>query len=353
VFLKCIFAEDIHYSLEDINNLVPWKGKPRAYEDTHKIAMTLFSHYLFRQKGMQQIFDGFPYIYTNPRSGEQALMCLVEKVGSTEWKSMLLKSLNVKYFYGKLRQHDGNPHTHIYPLPVYRYQEFKAVLENPNVPRILFVRNPYNRLLSGWLDKQSQEFYVNFNRSAGTFEHFSYHLRDNRYVMSKEVNDHFHPAAFKCFGHLYNYDYYLKVEHMDYWYPGLIKKLGLEKEAKDGWDYTNLVHNSTQPCFYVPRGDTCETALETSKPNINTCEDLANLRRSSQGGKESAPTFHSVHGTGSASKLEQYYSKRDMIDAVNQFSVNDFEKFKYPMCKNATLKDYISSTVAFQCTGSA
>jgi hypothetical protein len=42
-----------------------------------------------------------------------------------------------------------------------------------------------------------------------------------------------------------------------------------------------------------------------------------------------------------------------MIDAVNQFSVNDFEKFKYPMCKNATLIDYVSSTVAFQCTGSA
>ena len=191
---------------------------------------------------MQQIYDGFPYLFHIPETGAKAIVCLCEKVGSTAWKATLIKALNAHYFSASLSKPKSSSHQNVPNLPKYTAEDFKKFLNDSTIPRFMFVRNPFSRVISGWTDKTDQDYYATFNRSMG-FEKFVYHLRDNRFSLHREVNDHFYPLVNKClqFGGI-TYDYFLKVEQMDYWYGPFIRKLKLEGVVSSGWEEYHAAH---------------------------------------------------------------------------------------------------------------
>ena len=334
-----------NYTVGEVSDLLPWHFPiTRTNKNSDMAARLLFSHYLFRRKGMQQIFDGFPYFYRNPQTKQEAIFCLVEKVGSTEWKSLLLKSLAPEFFKTNITSSSGNSHSYTDTLPVYYFDEFVKKMDDPKVPRILLVRNPYNKILSGWLDKVDPIFYKGFNRSDG-FESFTQHLFDNRFDLSA-INDHFHPITSKCLGHFIKYDYRLKVEEMDYWYTPLIKKLGLEIESSSGWNYSNTIHNSTKPCFFTPADETCDTLFQ--KRSYIDCAHMLKVRNIYMQRTTMNTTFESGHTTNSKTKLARYYSEK-AIQNINSYADADFSSFRYDKSLDRNLTSYAAKSLQFGC----
>lgn len=338
------------------DELKPWANpKGRQGQDTKRATVMLFNHWLFRKHGMQQIFDGFPYYFKNPRTGVEAFFCLCEKVGSTAWKSMLIKALNPKYFSSHLTKPGTSSHSNVPNLPTYTADFYRAKLNNASIPRIMFVRNPYSRVVSGWNGNTDQMYYATFNRSHG-LEAFVYHLRDNRFTLEKEVNDHFYPLVNKCMQPLsMTYDYFLKVEQIDFWYAPLIRMLELEPEASSGWTGMQHVHHgdSAQDCFYVPAGQTCDTALTANHTlGAQDCSDSVKIHASPTNVSTlpispippTTSTNANVTRRGlreSSDKLPDSFTNAKMIEAVNLYAWHDFNRYGYVRERNGTLNGYL------------
>ena len=80
-----------------------------------------------------------------------SLVCLSEKVGSTAWKLLFVKALAAQ----GLSKFDLRASPHKVHVTQLSHEEQQRMLADPAVLRFMFVRDPYSRLLSGFLDKAS------------------------------------------------------------------------------------------------------------------------------------------------------------------------------------------------------
>jgi len=216
---------------------------------------------VFKRVPYYSLLDGFPYLYINPETKQKAIICFCEKVGSTSWKALLYKSFNESQFQS-MNILKFDPHAAQYKnrfTPKTTKEIFEAAVKNKSIPRIMLVRNPYSRLLSGFLDKvnvtnavQRRLFFKGFKDKSGAYASFvkyvrGVHERDIEPTNRKApfLNDHYMLQSDKCFipGGM-RYDYILKVEHTAIWYPFLINLLGLQKVASSGWNFTNAWRRS-------------------------------------------------------------------------------------------------------------
>lgn len=210
--------------------------------------------------------DGVPFLFTNKYTKQQAIFCLHPKAGSTNFKFLLRYGT---FNFGRrpvyltldeiLRQ---MPHAQ----PASSLKHFSLALQNKKIPRIMIVRNPYIRLLSGYLDKIVKNKQISFGppdyKLHETFEVFvdrlMYHLRYN--FNPRDFNNHFRLMSSNCHT-LYNmtYDYYLPLEHIQYWYEPLIRSLDLIPFVQNGWNVTTPQYhgNANISCFYVAPNRTC------------------------------------------------------------------------------------------------
>lgn len=122
----------------------------------------------------------------------------------------------------------------------------------PHVPTFAIGRNPYLRLLSGFRDKMvanpsrrdtwtSNAVNTHFGLPPETtwedtpeaFRRFVHALWE-RGVSS--VDTHFQPAVNVCGGaHNFRYDYYLRLEDLQNWFPCFMHGLGLRGWTEGGW----------------------------------------------------------------------------------------------------------------------
>lgn len=216
---------------------------------------------VFKRVPYYSLLDGYPYLYVNPETKQKAIICFCEKVGSTLWKTLLFKSFNESHFRS-MNILKFDPHAAQYKnryTPKTTKEIFEAAVKNKTIPRIMLVRNPYSRLLSGFLDKvnvtnanQRRMFFKGFKDKSGAFATFAkyvrgVHERDIEPTNRKApfLNDHYMLQSDKCFiPSGIRYDYVLKVEHTAIWYPFLINLLGLQKAASTGWNFTNSWHKT-------------------------------------------------------------------------------------------------------------
>ena len=105
---------------------------------------------MFKRVPYYRVFDGFPYLYINPQTNQKAIICFCEKVGSTAWKTLLLKSFNDTNFLSS-SAHGGEYKND--STPKITRDVYEAALIDPDIPKLMFIRNPYSRLLSGYGDK--------------------------------------------------------------------------------------------------------------------------------------------------------------------------------------------------------
>mmetsp|Transcript_42423 Transcript_42423/g.70546 ORF Transcript_42423/g.70546 Transcript_42423/m.70546 type:complete len:282 (+) Transcript_42423:134-979(+) len=182
--------------------------------------------------------DGYPFVVR----GEHTILCLLSKVGSTSWHRALLRALPGNSGYSK------SLHIVDYP-PTTRLSgtAWQALIAS-SVPRVIIIRNPYERLLSAYLNKVSgkqsfftpygfrfdgtgndtKHIFANFVHAVTQPDPYSYlpeHLRE-------AVWDHFRPQSSQCeLRRGFSYDYVLPVEQMSLWFSPLARVLHLETEA--------------------------------------------------------------------------------------------------------------------------
>ena len=252
--------------------------------------------------------DGVPFL-----TSSSAVLCLVQKVGSTSWKLLLLRgSTHLAYHSLKKKPHGAPAPEHCLSTPMLV------------APRFLLIRNPYSRLLSGFLDKcllQSEQrlFPNTFNCTAtldklgpiAAFAEFvEIAMPDGSGPTSvKFLNPHFSPQVDHCSIRA-GYDFYLPVEQMPSWYAPFVAVLGLEQVARSGWNVTTKWWSGAdQECFYTLPGRRCDGSL------------------TDDGGEQQRPA--SFHATSSNAQLGKYYTPRLARLVTAQFSA-DLEQLRYP-----------------------
>jgi len=291
-----------------------------------------------------KIRDGFPFLFVHPKTNMSAILCLPEKVASTTWKSLFIKTLEYNLFETQIRK-GVDPH-------FVRFNETKNVLNprsariianailDPNIPRIMFTRDPYSRALSGYADKVADttespfDFHPGLGKSASFFE-FTQYLFDH-----SPLNEHFQRLTDRCMLPMgMRYDYYLKIETMPQWYEPLIDMLDLRDEASWGWDYTSYWRpaiNGETPdkCFYTPPGKTCKDMFNYPAPESKA---IHTVQRRMNEQKEKV-----IHVKNSGTKLKQYYNETS-VKRITTYAKCDLLAFGYPEWDGTNAESYIRS----------
>lgn len=287
-------------------------------------------------------------------SGVHLRISLVPKCGVTRWTQLLLQLIT-----GKIPP---------YPIPGaatyatangFAVQRLVPCLSSvpvmaPRTVWLMIVRNPYERLLSGYLDKvvrldsiTRDPFSVHWVRQGqfnATPEHYAQFVRkfgqrrgwvDPKY--KKEMNYfariHIWPITHipdiavqdalwastrsdRNEPELYVRPRLLKLERMTEWYPALVHELGIsEAVSKPGWN---------SGCFFHSSHETCEDAINPHIPHRpHACDDGVEQPLSRTGG----PTPD--HKTSSCRQLHHFYD-REVADVVTTLMADDLQAFDYP-----------------------
>lgn len=340
------------------------------------------------------IYGGFPYLFINQRTGQKAIFCLNQKAGSSTWKGLLLKNLDPICFL-KLMNVSNVHKTICKYVKATSDSELEEAIKDKSVPRIMIIREPYGRLLSGYLDKiENRSYSVSYtpnypylyNKSTG-FDGFVKLLSLASKYNYKGINRHFLPQSNKCFldNNKFSYDYYLKMEHTDGWYEPIIQLLGLEDDVSTGWNFTtNWNPSGKSICFHHSLNKTCDQMFRSnsiyaddmkqqyhrSNGNSSITKHIDNPSNESHDNNTVDITISTTkttttttaatvssnpallissilnqttiggHNKGASSKLSAYFNQSIAMNA-NIFFANDLRFFNYPIWDGVDAKKYI------------
>ena len=197
------------------------------------------------------------------------------------WKTLLIHGMEEELprpehtFEGQGSSHFYHPQhnevmQHLKGLPVSQY---RALLKDPEAVRIMWVRNPYERLLSGFLDKARPGMFLSGPHYGGPYERspegFHRFVSDQFHILKLVpsglgMNKHFRPQALQCgLQKGFQYDFILKADKMNEWYPDVVNMLALEGHVRYGWRYgfTEVISHA---CFHHSHG--CLSLLPSPSP---------------------------------------------------------------------------------------
>ena len=221
--------------------------------------------------------------------------------------------------------HDG---VYYHSVPSLPWTDLSSLLSDVDIPLITVGRNPYVRLLSGYLDKRAHgehypywglDVYLHMRLMlyrADTFECFVrqlyalYGLLGNRLHRVDGVNHHFAQQARFCWydGGL-RYDYMLKLERINEWYDEVIADLELQHHVASQWP-------GDGDCFFSTPGNGCRG------PHVVVDEN--------GGVTFVSPGITPEHNTGAAAMLKEHYTP-EAVRLVNLMYEDDFRLFGYSM----------------------
>jgi hypothetical protein len=341
--------------------LYPWRHKQTSISRTPQ--QTGFAAH------GSSIRDGIsPIMYfQTPVTQRNVLICIPPKVASTSWRLLMLMATSLvhpervamgvggrnrctyRVRVGRLKealQHhrpitprdvlSTDPHCVNFAKLAASSTDFDDAMADAKTLRIMLVRSPYTRLLSGFLDKITRHVGGSgitevplMSRSPDGFAQFATQWLFPEAVRSHEFQNHFGLQADYCKldAPITHYDYYLKIEEMADWYAPLLRVLELEEAARSGWNQTTSYWRGRDdhPCFYTARDRRCEEML----PRLSSASEDAN---------EQAPTLNTAstsaarvdrgHSTGAADQLA-YYFNSTIAQLATRWFERDLKKFGY------------------------
>ena len=285
------------------------------------------------------------------RNGKYLVFAFPHKSGSTEWQALLLRHLS------------GNatiaaPHMFMRTLwrtnSLSRYVPLSAVPAAATVVRICITRNPYERMLSFYLDKvvghrfAEQKEWLQMSQPLlppgvarnSTFEKFVRLASEPRCLGNGRTREPCYRSALAA-------QHYgpislvyplcrdprtrtLKLEEMDNWYAELVRELGWEDTVATGWRSKNRADS----CFYHRPGLTCEQELRTGQPPPPPPQRQQRPQmehNDEQAGTERCPPREdrTAHSSGACMQMRQYYTSQ-IAKLVSRFASDDLERFGYP-----------------------
>ena len=205
----------------------------------------------------QRLEDGKPFAYPaapapSSSAGGAVVLCLLPKVGSTTWKLALLSNLLP---ISRKRLLTRSPHR---KRRMPRAGPPRELLRT--VPRIIIVRDPYDRLLSGYLDKIVMQKIARLAPKPYKIgDGFAAFVGNLTQRPPEEANVHWRPQALQCgMDRGLSYDYVLPVEEMHRWYEPLVRVLGLVRTVSHGWNHSTRWFRGRDECFFAPPGRRCD-----------------------------------------------------------------------------------------------
>uniref|UniRef100_A0A7S1SLL3 Sulfotransferase n=1 Tax=Tetraselmis chuii TaxID=63592 RepID=A0A7S1SLL3_9CHLO len=272
-------------------------------------------------------------------SGVNITICLNPKVGSTRWKMLMVQAKGIKVSPDVFQIHRTSVPwlTMLHGRPGYWREN-----GNEKNLRVMFVRNPYTRLLSGFLDKGVLWGTVYpikpghrepYSATPAEFKRFIQALIARRDA-GMEMDMHFELQSRLCGGSAgYQYNFYLKVEEIDVWYVDFVSLLGIGHTAARGWkQYTT----DGYACFFALRGKTCDETSEIIRNHYANPVDVSPNAENS-GEPSWALTKTSHHAQGANRQISTYYADVETLELATGYLMQDIRRFGYPILRAGEL----------------
>ena len=242
-------------------------------------------------------------------------MCTIPKVACSQWRALLARLLNLTNSY---KEDPEFPHLQIYPNlmhPLYGRFFFEAF------PSIVFVRNPYVRFVSYYLDKvvaHKAEGSVPLADERGPTSNLTEIIERLSEVkrLGAKCNGHWCPQTELCgMQNGLRYKHVFKIEKMAVWYPRLVRLLNIESVMRTGWNgggHSNTLNMNSSVCFFHPPNMTCEEYHKRGMPVMTPKSSCMNF------------SLHSTCANLHMNLLSPY-----LVDKLSDYYVNDLKTFKY------------------------
>eukprot|EP01023_Acetabularia_acetabulum_P064384 TRINITY_DN830_c0_g1_i4.p1 TRINITY_DN830_c0_g1~~TRINITY_DN830_c0_g1_i4.p1 ORF type:complete len:381 (-),score=34.41 TRINITY_DN830_c0_g1_i4:441-1544(-) len=248
------------------------------------------------------------YYINGSKPGQEFFLCAVPKTGITRSKMVLERLLDT---HGRV--HKNNKYQY---AEDFTKEQRERILFNPDIPRVKFVRNPYIRAISGYLDKivshntLKNGRYTNWHMKwdeIPTFDVWVAKIYED-YKLKKKIDKHFSPQYDQCWDSIgFKFDYILKVENMNNWFPCYVEKFNMWQYVMHGWpEYDDCYMSTTD----VP----CNGPIQTEHGK------LINKNKTVQG----------AHSHDSLSKLKKYYKNETTAKLVTEVFLHDIVQYDYP-----------------------
>lgn len=273
------------------------------------------------------VLDGVPASYV---IGDKAVtVCLVEKCASSRFKALLCRASGFNLSDCVF------PHRVSFPNVLRTKDEVRRFADSGRQFSLILVRNPYLRILSGYLDKYLDGKFKNERylggRMAKNFTDFVGMMYEcwstnGTYGNPQQtfMYPHFTPIVDHCnVRDGLRYDHYLKVEQMACWLKPFLRAVGIYESAATGWDKVQggkLV--ATTECYYTPPNMTCEEYYGQDRA-MQDPDCGCSLQ--AQAGTDGA----SRHATGSAAVLHEHFTPEAARQVTSMYAA-DFAYFEYP-----------------------
>jgi hypothetical protein len=211
--------------------------------------------------------DGEPFVFVHYKTKKKFILCLSPKSGSTQLKFLLRKGIG--HHQGDLTKIlNEAPHG----MVTNRLTEFHEAFNDASVPRFIVVRNPYSRMLFGYLSENHRDlnaFQVDDMQRKKFHNFVTQMILYQKSLNTHHYGNHFNLQSNMChlkFG--MTYDYFLKIEQFDEWYESFVIALDLVNETRTGWDMETQHYKSSKKCFYTTPQKTCDTMFESNAPTV-------------------------------------------------------------------------------------
>jgi hypothetical protein len=247
---------------------------------------------------------------------------LNEKCGSSTWKQAVFFALqqvegfpqkDMKFILGRM------PHMLMKTsdLPP-GYPTLLEALSQPDVPRFMFVRSPYARILSAYQEKillrEMQVFappgYVMGSGFAPFIEDLYTRVQPGgEHWGNGNAWHHYDKLSQHCYlPDGLTYDFHLKVEQMDMWYEPFVDLLGIKDVVQDqAWNTSTQWHVNKHnlDCFYVKAGCSNCSGMFTDACGPSRGADVGQL----------PATFHALESMHGA-RFRQKVTLEDAIGSL-------------------------------------
>eukprot|EP01025_Chloroclados_australasicus_P058763 TRINITY_DN740_c0_g1_i5.p2 TRINITY_DN740_c0_g1~~TRINITY_DN740_c0_g1_i5.p2 ORF type:complete len:294 (+),score=19.90 TRINITY_DN740_c0_g1_i5:69-950(+) len=242
--------------------------------------------------------DRWPMVYyiNGSKPGQQFVLCTTPKSGSTRTKSMMDRILHLNSHNSFVEYRYNNTLAHMPQAIV------ETILDDANIPKVAFVRNPYIRALSMYTSKiagyKSERKQMGFVDDMDvSFEDFLITVQIRRHT-GAHIDKHFRSQTEHCRIRMgMTYDYILQMEKMPEWFDCFMDLVNIREEMMEG-----------ETCFLSTEKSPC--AGPSMSENVLVFENSE------------------VMGTQSARKLDQHYNE-ELQRMVKWLYYDDFVNFNY------------------------
>ena len=189
------------------------------------------------------------------------LYCDIPKCGVSRWRRLVRRVEGIKNWADKLAHNPNeNGLTYLANLPA-RQQDLIA--NDPGITSFVIVRDPFIRVLSGWIDKVNLTAFQ-FGSNFKLPKDFPTFVKELAAMPIHRVNEHFKPMVSFCgIGNGMRFDRVLKLEDIHVWGNEIAKKLAIDKMIATGLTGSffpssddNIIHNhhsaSRARQYYTP-----------------------------------------------------------------------------------------------------